>query len=536
MSVKFWKGHPPGVTICFFTELWERFSYYGMRALLIFYLTQHFLYSDEKAYLIYGAYTAMVYMLPVLGGVIADRYLGYRKAVTLGAVLLVLGHFGMVFEGPKALAITTADGLQIDRHPLYQDVFFLSLALIATGVGFLKTNVSAMVGALYEKGDPRRDSGFTYFYMGINIGGAAAPLLCGWLGQTYGWGYGFGLAGIGMLAGLIMFLWGQKYLEGKAEPPEPEVLKRKVALGVSFETFLYGSVVLIVCFAWLMLKNQQAVGAAISVFGAAVGIFLLTYSLRRCSRQDRDKLVVSVILIGFIIVFFSFYEQMGSSLNLFADRVVDRRVFGYEVPASTLQSLPAIFVILIAPALSILWIWLGKHGWEPTTPVKFSMGIAFLSLAFFLLVAGSTYADGAKVALIWFVLNFFFLVVGELCIFPVGLSMITRLSPREIVGTMMGVFMLALSASSFIAGKIAQATSGVSDMGTDAALGETTAQFIDVYTQLGLMAIGVAVFLYIISPILNRWMHEEGTGNPTLIVKLYPSGFARRSGVSEASI
>ena len=508
--------------------MWERFSYYGMRALLIYFLTQHFLFSDEKAYLIYGAYTAMVYLAPVIGGVIADRYLGPRKAVTLGAILLVLGHFGMAFEGAPALARETAAGVVIDRDPVFLNAFFFSLALIVTGVGFLKTNASTIVGALYEKGDPRRDSGFTYFYMGINIGGAAAPLLCGWLGQTYGWGYGFGLAGIGMLAGLIGFLRGQKHLEGHAEPPDPQALRAHIAPGISRETAIYIFAALLVVAIWFVLQHQAVVGQILSISGIVTSAFILYFAFWRCDREERDKLLVCAVLLAFTIGFWAFYEQMGSSLNLFADRVVNRVVFGYEIPASMFQSLPAIFVILLAPIFSILWIWLAKRGWEPTTPVKFSLGIAFLALAFFILVFGSTLASGgAKVALIWFVLNFFFLVVGELCLSPVGLSMVTKLSPKRLVGMMMGMFFLAYSASSFIAGKIAQLTSappGEDVIDIEAA----TIIFASVYGQLGLIALGVAAFLYLISPILGRAMHEEGNGNPTLIARLYPKRFRQQ--------
>jgi len=525
MRLDFWRGHPPGLAVCFLTEMWERFSYYGMRALLIFYLTQHFLYSDEKAYLIYGAYTAMVYMLPVIGGILADQYLGYRKAVTFGAVLLVLGHFGLAIEGPSALTIVGENGLEISRDPFYANAFFLSLALIATGVGFLKTNVSTIVGALYDKGDPRRDSGFTFFYMGINIGGALAPLLCGWLGQTYGWQYGFGLAGIGMLGGLIVFVRGQKYLEGRAEPPCPEKLRKKIVLGLSLETLVYFMGVFVVLGAWVLLMNQALVGRTLSLFGLGASLFVLYFATRRSTREERDKIIVISVLLIFLLIFFAFYEQMGSSLNLFADRVVNRDVLSVEVPASTLQSLPAFFVILLAPVFSIMWIWLGRRGLEPTTPVKFALGLFFMSLAFFTLVLGAGIADGEKVSLIFFVLSFFWLVVGELFLSPVGLSMITRLSPQRIMGLMIGMFFLAYSGASFIAGRIAQLAAAPPKAAGDLVV--MTQQYSNVYYQLGILAIGTSVFLYILTPILARAMHEEGTGNRTIIARLYPKKFRK---------
>ena len=235
-DIRVQKGHPRGLYVLFMTEMWERFSYYGMRALLIFYLTQHFLFTDNKAFLIYGAYTSLVYLTPVIGGILADRYLGSKKAVTFGAILLVLGHFGMAFEGPAAIA--NGDG-SIERNPVYLQIFYLSLALIISGVGFLKANISTIVGALYEQGDPRRDSGFTIFYMGINVGAFLGALVAGWLGQTYGWSYGFGAAGLGMLAGLAVFRRGQPSLMGHAEPPDPAALRESVFAGINREILIY---------------------------------------------------------------------------------------------------------------------------------------------------------------------------------------------------------------------------------------------------------------------------------------------------------
>ncbi len=237
---KTWFGHPRGLAVLFLTEMWERFSFYGMRALLIFYLTKHFLFSDTQSYAIYGAYTALVYLTPVLGGILADRYLGSRKAVTLGAILLVCGHFGMAFEGPPAVASVGEDGSEtVARHPVFTQIFYFSLALIICGVGYLKANISTIVGALYEQGDPRRDGGFTIFYMGINIGAFTAAIVCGWLGETYGWAYGFGLAGLGMLAGLVIFLRGQHLLGNVADPPDQRALERPTAIGLSLENTIY---------------------------------------------------------------------------------------------------------------------------------------------------------------------------------------------------------------------------------------------------------------------------------------------------------
>lgn len=512
MALSLFKGQPRGLVVCFTTELWERFSYYGMRALLVLFLTQHFLFSDSQSYLIYGAYTAMVYVMPVLGGAISDRYLGSRKSVTLGAILLVLGHFGMAVEGPAAMETIINGTRTVTRDAFYLNVFYLSLALIITGVGFLKANISTVVGALYDRDDPRRDAGFTIFYMGINIGAAAAPLLCGWLGQTYGWRYGFGLAGVGMLAGLFGFLRGQRHLMGHAEPPDAARLRERVVAGLSRETLVYVAALGLVLGVWLIMQHQHLVGPMLSIFGIAVGVWILYYAIAHCTPAERNSLLVCAALILFTIGFWAFYEQMGSSLNLFADRMVNRVVLGHEIPSSMLQSLPAVFVILLAPFFSALWLWLGRRKWEPSTPVKFSLAIAQLALAFLVLAFGTTLAHGqGKVALIWYVLNFFLLVTGELCLAPVAMAMVTTLSPARIVGVMMGTFFLAYSASSFISGLIAQLTSVQTVGGAVVDRAAALATYAGVYTRLGLMALGVAALLYALSPVFKRYMRGETT-------------------------
>ncbi len=485
--------HPRGLFICFATELWERFSYYGMRALLIFYLMQHFLFSEQESYLIYGAYTALVYMTPVLGGAIADRYLGARKAVTLGAVLLVMGHFGIAFESSV-------------------QIFYLSLALIIVGVGFLKTNASTLVGALYRPDDSRRDAGFTIFYMGINIGGAAAPLLCGWLGQTYGWRYGFGLAGVGMLAGLLVFLRGQHLLLGHAEPPNAAWLREPILSStwarVSREAVIYIATIGLVLMVWLIMNRRDVVGPMLATFGMITGIVILYYAFARCTREERDRLLVCATLLVFTIAFWALYEQMGSSLNVFADRMVDRRVLGYEIPAPMFQALPAIFVILCAPVASSLWLYLGRRNREPSAAVKFTLAIVQVGLAFLALSLGLALTEhGEKIALGWFVLNFFLLTSGELCLAPVGMSMVTKLSPKRIVGVMMGAFFLAYSASSFLAGGIARLTApSISNQSA----GNSTAMesYAHVYTTLGCVALAAALLLWLLAPLLTRRVHE----------------------------
>ena len=492
-------GHPKGLFVCFATEMWERFSYYGMRALLILYLTKHWEFTDATSYLIYGAYTSLVYIMPVFGGMLADQILGSKKAVTYGAILLVFGHLGMTVESNE-------------------QIFYLSLALIVSGVGFLKPNISTMVGALYEEGDPRRDSGFTIFYMGINIGAFTATLLCGYLGEEIGWAYGFGAAGIGMLLGLFIFLWGQKYLEGLAEPPSNKYMTK--VNGISYENWAYISGVVMVLVTWFLVQNSQLVGQLLGSFGVIfIGAWLL-YALLKCAPEERDRLIVVGILILFSLIFWALFEQAGSSLNILTDRGVDRVIFGWEVPASMFQSLNAGFIFTIAPLFALLWIALAKRNMEPSTPIKFSIGIVLVGLGFLALVYGMNSSEGLQTGVIWIVLIYLLHTLGELCLSPVGLSSVTKLSPQRIVGFMMGMWFFASAAGNYVASLIAKGTAGdpvlkiaeriyfqVMNLPEDTFTFNQKNGFMDVYTDVGLIAIGCGIFLAIITPLLRKLMH-----------------------------
>jgi len=492
-------GHPKGLFVCFATEMWERFSYYGMRALLILYLTKHWEFTDATSYLIYGAYTSLVYIMPVFGGMLADQILGSKKAVTYGAILLVFGHLGMTVESNE-------------------QIFYLSLALIVSGVGFLKPNISTMVGALYEEGDPRRDSGFTIFYMGINIGAFTATLLCGYLGEEIGWAYGFGAAGIGMLLGLFIFLWGQKYLEGLAEPPSNKYMTK--VNGISYENWAYISGVVMVLVTWFLVQNSQLVGQLLGGFGVIfIGAWLL-YALLKCAPEERDRLIVVGILILFSLIFWALFEQAGSSLNILTDRGVDRVIFGWEVPASMFQSLNAGFIFTIAPLFALLWISLAKRNMEPSTPIKFSIGIVLVGLGFLALVYGMNSSEGLQTGVIWIVLIYLLHTLGELCLSPVGLSSVTKLSPQRIVGFMMGMWFFASAAGNYVASLIAKGTAGdpvleiaekiyrqVMNLPEDTFTIYQKIGFMDVYTDVGLIAIGCGIFLAILTPLLKKLMH-----------------------------
>ena len=483
-------GHPKGLFVCFATEMWERFSYYGMRALLILYLTKHWEFSDATSYLIYGAYTSLVYIMPVFGGMLADQILGSKKAVTYGAILLVFGHLGMTVENSE-------------------QIFYLSLALIVSGVGFLKPNISTMVGALYDEGDPRRDSGFTIFYMGINIGAFTATLLCGYLGEQVGWAYGFGAAGIGMLFGLMIFLWGQKYLEGLAEPPSKKYLEKVPGMkGITYEYWAYMSGILMVVATWFLVQNSQLVGQLLGGFGVVfIGAWLL-YALFRCDPEERDRLIVVGILILFSLIFWALFEQAGSSLNILTDRGVDRVIFGWEVPASMFQSLNAGFIFTIAPLFAMLWIALAKRNMEPSTPIKFSIGIILVGLGFLALVYGMKSSEGLQTGVLWIILIYLLHTLGELCLSPVGLSSVTKLSPQRIVGFMMGMWFFASAAGNYVAGLIAKATASESSGNSSEIFDIVQKQsFMDVYTDVGLIAIGCGILLVVITPILKKLMH-----------------------------
>jgi POT family proton-dependent oligopeptide transporter len=477
-------GHPKGLFMLFFAEMWERFSYYGMRALLIFYLTKHWLFSDSEAGLIYGAYTALVYITPVVGGYLADRYLGQRKAVQFGAVLLTMGHFFMAFEGQAAVGHTA--------NPMI-NVFWLALALIIVGSGFLKANISVIVGQLYPRTDVRRDGAYTIFYMGINLGAALGSLLCGYIGETYGWAYGFGLAGVGMLAGLVVFVFGRGLLLGRGEPPK--------ALAKSREWGMYGVGIALVALCWVLVQNQSVVGMLLGVFGGALVLYVIGVAVTKLQPEERDRIFAALFLIIASIIFWALFEQAGSSLNLFTDRHVDRG----GVPASVFQSINAIYIILLAPIFATVWTVLGRKGMEPSTPFKFGLGVVQVGLGFLVLVWGAN-SVGVDVPtpVIFIFLIYLLHTTGELCLSPVGLSAMNRLAPAHMASLIMGTWFFASATGNFAAGLIASAT-GAEGVGEEA--GKTVV--LDVYSTVGWVAVGVGVFVLVISPLIKRLMHLD---------------------------
>ncbi|MEO8141864.1 MAG: peptide MFS transporter [Sphingomicrobium sp.] len=471
-------GHPKGLYMLFFAEMWERFSYYGMRAILIFYLTKHWLFDDGKANLIYGAYTSLVYITPVLGGYLADRYLGQRKAVLFGGILLAFGHSLMAVEGTGGQADPTIN------------IFWLALAFIIVGSGFLKANISVMVGQLYKLTDIRRDGAYTIFYMGINVGAAIGTIMVGYLGETIGWGYGFGLAGIGMLAGLVVFVLGKKALNGVGEAPAP--------LSKSKETTLYGVGIAAVAVIWALVQYQDVIQTLLIVSGVSLLGYVL-FQAFKLDKEPRERIFAILFLIALNPIFWGLFEQAGGSMNLFTDRFVDRA----GVPASIFQSINPIYIILLAPFFAMLWVGLGKRGLEPSAPAKFGIALLQMGFANLVLVWGAAAVGiDVMVPVLFVFLYYLFATTAELCLSPVGLSAMNRLAPSFMASLIMGAWFYMTAVGNFVAGKIGEATGGHD--------GEMTKQgLLDIYSMFGWVTIGIGVGVLLLSPIVKKWMHLD---------------------------
>lgn len=497
-------GHPMGLMVCFTTEMWERFSFYGMKYLLLLYLTKYHLFSDTNGLEILGSYAALVYATPVIGGLLADRYLGTRKAVIFGGILLVLGHLGMAVEGEQARMEAGA----VVRDEAALQVFYFSLALIVVGVGFLKPNISTVVGRLYGRDDPRRDAGFTIFYMGINIGAFFAALLCGYLGETYGWKYGFGAAGIGMLIGLVTFLAGQRHLQGHAEPPEPGRLGEKSPIGLNNELTIYLGGLVGVAAIWQMLQFHGAVGTLLNVLSLAVLVGLTWFITVKCDREERQRMIVLILLTLSTVVFWALFEQSSGSMTLYADRVLNRNILGFEFTASQFGSLNSFFIFLFAPIFAAMWTFLGRRGLEPSTPVKFALGIAQAGLGFGALVWGAAHPqESGLVAGYWIILAYLLHTTGELSLSPVGLSAVTKLAVPSVVGVMMGTWFLATAYSEFVAVQLAKLAAIETVDGTVTDINLALASYTELFSSLLYVGLGAGALLLLLSPLLKKMMH-----------------------------
>jgi POT family proton-dependent oligopeptide transporter len=573
-----WFGHPRQLARLFTTEMWERFGYYGMRALLTLYLTKHFLFSDQQATGLYGGYTALVYLTPLVGGFLADQYLGSKRSVKFGAILMAIGYFTLAFGGTPAKPYATIDGqryevvvdhfvdrptsdprevrsivdngkkLQIrgnedgsislldngveakhlpkgsmqaggDRNSMTLAIMLIALSLISVGNGFFKPNISTIVGTLYDQADRRRDSGFTIFYMGINLGSILGQLFCPLLADWLGWWAGLSLAGVGMLISyaLIQFDGGRLagFGERPAKAPNKDIIIYLCAL-VAVPVFVF-------LFSNLMNTAEPEPGSGFIGYLASLSLMakllfgtfiisvpgILIWSFLKGTRQEGQMMTAAMILIIFNVFFWTLFEQAGSSLTLFADRNTDRSVFGlFSISAPQTQNFNPICIVLFAPLMSMLWTGLAKRGLEPSIPVKFSVALVGVGLGFLFLVFGSEFAGpNFQVGLWWLAGLYLIHSLAELCISPVGLSMITKLSIARVVGLMMGVWFLSISVAQYVAGLVAQFASVETVGGQVTNLKVSLDTYLATFTTIAWIAIGAGVVLFLLSWPLQRWMH-----------------------------
>ncbi|MEG8047725.1 peptide MFS transporter [Sphingomonas aerolata] len=569
-----WFGHPRQLARLFTTEMWERFGYYGMRALLTLYLTKHFVFGDREATGLYGGYTALVYLTPLVGGYLADQYLGSKRAVKFGAIIMALGYLLLCFGGETAkpyatianqryeiqvveqadsevrylvdganrlkikgnddgtVSLLAADGSTArtvekggfesgaERSSFYVTIMLLALCMISVGNGFFKPNISTMVGELYAQGDKRRDAGFTIFYMGINLGSLFSQLLCPFLAVAFGWWAGFGLAAIGMLFSWTLIQFDGGKLNGYGEPPVRSGPDR--ALGI-YALALLGIPIFYLLFVNLMNAEPPVPGSGIigyivslSLMGKLLfGTFLvavpgiLIWSFVNGERREFQMMLAAMVLIVFNVVFWTLFEQAGSSLTLFADRNTDLSVFGlFSISAGQTQFFNAFFIVALAPVMSILWTKLAARGIEPSIPVKFGIALIGVGVGFLFLVWGASMVGPTfKVAIWWLAGLYFIHSFAELCISPVGLSMITKLSIARVVGLMMGVWFLSISVAQYVAGIVAQVASVETVGGQVTNLKVSLDTYAGVFWTIGLVSAGIGVLLLVISPLIKKWMH-----------------------------
>ena len=481
------KGHPEGLMTLFFSEMWERFCYYGMRVLLTLYLVKSLMKGDADAALIYGAYTGLVYAAPILGGKLADKFLGYRYAVILGGLLMAIGEF-IILEGSE-------------------EALMIGMGALIIGNGYFKANISTIVGKLYKDNDPRRDSGFTIFYIGINIGALLATTLVAYVGETYGFHYGFGLAGLGMLLGIFIFYSGRKSFSLAPGVDIPENGKKKMLGPLSaVQTITIGSLFLIpLCY--LLIQQNQLMDYLL------VGLFLIvSYSLIKAGAKEgpqwKDRMIALVIFMLINVSFWACFEQAGTSLTLFADRNVDRSIFGWMMPASMTQFFNPAFIIIFGSIFSVMWIKLSKIGKNPSIPMKFALGILQLGLGFLVTQVGLQFVnDSFQVPLLTLLFLYLLHTTGELFLSPIGLSMVTKLAPKHIAGTAMGAWFLSFAIANYVGGKIATLTGGHGGDGLALTASEGLDKYVNVFTTIGLVLLCIAVVIALFNKPLKKLMH-----------------------------
>jgi POT family proton-dependent oligopeptide transporter len=483
------KGHPKQLYLLFFTEMWERFSFYGMKALLLAYMVTQLKFDEPKGYAILGSYAALVYTMPMFGGMIADRFLGYQKAVLFGGVMMTIGH--LVLAIPQDWS------------------FFYGMAFIICGNGFFKPNISSLVGTLYANNDPRKDSAFSIFYMGINIGAAIGGLLCGYVGQRINWHYGFGLAGIFMILGLVVFFFGKKSLHQRGLPPDLTSLKKPRFGFITNEHIIYLGTLLVVPIV-VSLFHQYEVMDYI-MFG--LGIASLGYILFVASKLEKEakfKLYAALIMIVFSTLFWAFYEQNSGSLNLFAMRNVDMKVGGVDLPPLSVNNfLPPAWVIILSIVSAWLWPWLNAKGKEPSTPLKFALSFILMGIGFYVFYLGCKMStETGLISLLTFVGGYFFIIAGEMCLSPIGLSMVTKLAPIKIVAMVMGIWFFASAIGEFLAAKIGSLMSVPEEIAQANNPVTSLPYYADILSKIGLGSIGIGILLICFVPVIRRWMKD----------------------------
>lgn len=478
---------PRQLYILFFTEMWERFSFYGMKALLLAYMVTQLNVDEPRGYAILGSYGALVYTMPMFGGLIADRFLGYRRSIMFGGILMVIGHLVMAL-------------------PMEWSLFY-GMAFIICGNGFFKPNISSLVGTLYEKNDPRKDIGFSFFYMGINAGAALGGLVCGYIGQRINWHYGFGLAAIFMILGLSVFYLGKKSLGQKGLPPNVKALRKPYFGFIPAEWLIYGGTLAVIPLVAIVFNAYGLMKYIMFGLGFASLSYILSIAVKM-EKEGRLKLFAAFVMISFSVLFWAFYGQIYGSLNLFAIRNVDMQVMGLDLPPLSVNNfLPPAWVILLSALFAKLWSWLYRKGQNPSTPLKFSLSFILMAAGFcsFWLACKASAATGL-IPLWSFVLGYFFIICGELCISPIGLSMITRLSPNKIVGLVMGTWFFATAIGEFLA-SIIGATMSVPRLAQhDPVAAMPYYETILLWIALGAAATGVILLALV--PTLKRWMND----------------------------
>ena len=478
---------PKQLYLLFFAEMWERFSFYGMKALLIVFMTTQLDYADPKAYAILGAYNALVYTMPMLGGFMADRFIGYQRALLFGGILMAIGHFVLAIPSEWS--------------------FFYGMAFIICGNGFFKPNVSSLVGTLYKENDPRRDSGFSIFYMGINVGAALGGLLCAYVAKEFNWHLGFGLAGIFMIIGLVVFVMGKKSLGERGLPPDMAVLKKPVFAFIKPEYLIYGGATLIVPLVVILFHQYHLMDYIMFGLGGIALVYIISVGVK-LEKDAKYKLFAALIMIIFSIVFWAIYEQNAGSMNLLAERNSHMTLFGIELPPLAINNfLPPGWVVALTFVVAPLWPWLAKRGKEPSTPLKFAISFILLGIGFYIVYFGCKVNLGTGIIPLWpFVVGYFFVILGELCISPIGLSMVTKLSPLKMVSLMMGIWFFASAIGELLAAKIGSLMSVPEDVlaKNDPVL--SLPYYADVLQKIGIGSVIIGVLLIFTVPLIKKWM------------------------------